>query len=48
MILAYGNSNSQSCFKTVETLVFSYTEALGLMEEGSSVVHVPEGLFTMR
>lgn len=43
-ILAQGNSNSSSCLKTVETLAFSYIEALSLMD-GNKLI-VPQGLFT--
>jgi hypothetical protein len=32
-VLAYGNATSTSCLRTMETLVFSYVEALSLMDD---------------
>ncbi len=46
-ILAYGYANSTSCLRTIETLVFSYVEALSLMDDEMQI-NIPEGLFTAK
>jgi hypothetical protein len=43
--LAEGDASSESCFKTIEALVFSVIEAATLKGQ-SDVFTVPEGLYT--
>lgn len=44
-ILAYGDANSESCFKTIETLVYGMVEAAFLMRDDQPFL-IPEGLYS--
>lgn len=46
-MLANGYANSTSCLKTIEALVFSYVNAIQLMQVASGTkFRIPDGLFT--